>query len=246
MLAMERNTVKLQGFNVDTFTCEDALDYISSNPGMVVTINPEMIRYAAGDSQFAQIVKNADLVIPDGIGIEIGLKILGHNVGRIAGIEFAKKLVERFSQMSYPIAFIGAKPEIIEKAVENLKKEIPNLNVCYIRDGYFQDEQAVLDGIKNSGAKLILAAMGSPKQEYFVKKAVTLLPDAVAIGIGGSFDVWSGVVKRAPAVFRKLGLEWLYRTIKDPKRFKRIFPTLPLFVLNVFEEKICGDKNYVK
>ncbi len=234
---MERATVKLQGFNVDTFTFEEALEYITENHGQVVTINPEMIQYAKQNKDFANLISNAEMVTPDGIGVEIGLRILGHKVRRIAGVEFARKLVDKFSENSSPIAFIGAKPEIITKAVENVKRETPSLNVCYVQDGYFKDENKVLEKLKNSGAKLVLVALGSPKQEFFIKKAKKLLPDAVMVGIGGSFDVWSGVVKRAPEIYQKLGLEWLYRTIKEPKRFKRIFPTLPLFVLKVLQEK---------
>lgn len=242
---MERNTVKLQGFNVDTFTFEEAVKYIYGKSGSVVTINPEMIQYSKKNSEFADFVRNAALVIPDGIGVEIGLKILGHNVRRIAGVEFAKRLVEEYTKASSPIAFIGAKPEIIEKAVDNLKEEYSGLNACYVQDGYFKDDERVLEELKNSGAKLVLVALGSPKQEFFIEKAGKLLPDAIMIGIGGSFDVWSGVVKRAPEIYQKLGLEWLYRTVKEPKRFKRIFPTLPLFVLNVLGEKFFGygDKN---
>lgn len=241
---MERSTVKLQGFNIDTFTIDEAVDFICQNHGNVVTINPEMIQCAQNNTEFASLIRNANLVIPDGIGVEIGLKILGHKVRRIAGIEFAKRLIVEFSKTSAPVAFIGAKPEIIEKAVANLKSEIPNLNVCYVQDGYFKDDERVLDELKNSGAKLVLAALGSPKQEFFIEKAGKLLPDAIMIGIGGSFDVWSGVVKRAPEIYQKLGLEWLYRTVKEPKRFKRIFPTLPLFVLKVLKEKLLrvGDK----
>ncbi|MBR6098745.1 WecB/TagA/CpsF family glycosyltransferase [bacterium] len=239
---MERSTVKLQGFDVDTFSFDEAVDYICQNRGTVVTINPEMIQCAKHTPEFAEFIKNANMVIPDGIGVEIGLKILGHKVRRIAGIEFAKRLVERFAGTSEPVAFVGAKPEIIEKAVENIKSEFPNLNVCYVQDGYFKDDDRVLEELKNSGAKLVLAALGSPKQEMFISEAQKLLPDAVLIGIGGSFDVWSGVVKRAPVIYQKLGLEWLYRTVKEPKRFKRIFPTLPLFVLKVVEEKFFGEK----
>ena len=88
----------------------------------------------------------------------------------------------------------------------------------------------------------MLAALGSPKQELFISKAQSLMPKAVLIGIGGSFDVWSGVVKRAPKVYQKLGLEWLYRTVKEPKRFKRIFPALPLFIIKVLQEKFFGEK----
>lgn len=239
---MERSTVKLQGFDVDTFSFDEAVNYICQNRGTVVTINPEMIQCAKHTPEFAEFIKNANMVIPDGIGVEIGLKILGHKVRRIAGIEFAKRLVERFAGTSEPVAFVGAKPEIIEKAVENIKSEFPNLNVCYVQDGYFKDDDRVLEELKNSGAKLVLAALGSPKQEMFISEAQKLLPDAVLIGIGGSFDVWSGVVKRAPVIYQKLGLEWLYRTVKEPKRFKRIFPTLPLFVLKVVEEKFFGEK----
>lgn len=233
---MERNLVKLQGFNIDTFTFDEALQY--AEKGQVVTINPEMILSAKSNPDFAEIINSAELVIPDGIGVQLGLKILGHNVRRIAGIEFGRKLIDKFA--SQPTAFVGAKPEIIQKAVENLKKEVPNLNAVYVQDGYFEDDDRVLDELTAANPKLVLVALGSPKQEIFISKAKNLLPNALFIGLGGSFDVWSGVVERAPEIWQKLGLEWLYRTVKEPKRFKRIFPTLPLFVLKVFKEKFIG------
>ncbi len=233
---MERNLVKLQGFNIDTFTFDEALQY--AEKGQVVTINPEMILSAKSNPDFAEIINSAELVIPDGIGVQLGLKILGHNVRRIAGIEFGRKLIDKFA--SQPTAFVGAKPEIIQKAVENLKKEVPNLNAVYVQDGYFKDGDRVLDELTAANPKLVLVALGSPKQEIFISKAKNLLPNALFIGLGGSFDVWSGVVERAPEIWQKLGLEWLYRTVKEPKRFKRIFPTLPLFVLKVFKEKFIG------
>lgn len=233
---MERNLVKLQGFNIDTFTFDEALQY--AEKGQVVTINPEMILSAKSNPDFAEIINSAELVIPDGIGVQLGLKILGHNVRRIAGIEFGRKLIDKFA--SQPTAFVGAKPEIIQKAVENLKKEVPNLNAVYVQDGYFKDDDRILDELTAANPKLVLVALGSPKQEIFISKAKNLLPNALFIGLGGSFDVWSGVVERAPEIWQKLGLEWLYRTVKEPKRFKRIFPTLPLFVLKVFKEKFIG------
>ena len=233
---MERNLVKLQGFNIDTFTFDEALQY--AEKGQVVTINPEMILSAKSNPDFAEIINSAELVIPDGIGVQLGLKILGHNVRRIAGIEFGRKLIDKFA--SQPTAFVGAKPEIIQKAVENLKKEVPNLNAVYVQDGYFKDDDRVLDELTAANPKLVLVALGSPKQEIFISKAKKLLPNALFIGLGGSFDVWSGVVERAPEIWQKLGLEWLYRMVKEPKRFKRIFPTLPLFVLKVFKEKVIG------
>lgn len=235
---MERKTVKLQGFNVDTFDFNSAVDYAKTNGGQIVTINPEMISCAKKNKHLAEIINNAELVVPDGIGVEIGLKILGHKVRRIAGIELGRRLVDEFAKAGKRIAMVGAKPEIIQKASENLKNEVQNLNLVYIQDGYFKDDERVLNELRNSAPDLVLVALGSPKQEEFISKAKTLLPQALMIGLGGSFDVWSGVIERAPEFYQKAGLEWLYRTVKEPKRFKRIFPTLPLFMLSVLKEKL--------
>lgn len=235
---MERNTVKLQGFSIDTFTFEETLDYAVTNSGQIVTINPEMIAGASKNNEFFHIINNAELVVPDGIGVEIGLKILGHNVRRIAGIELGRALIDKFA--GEPVAFIGAKSEIIEKAVENLKEEVPSLNAVYVQDGYFKDDERVLNELSEKQPRLVLVALGSPKQEFFINDAKKRLPDALFIGLGGSFDVWSGVVERAPKIYQKMGLEWLYRTVKEPQRFKRIFPTLPLFIFKVIKEKFIG------
>lgn len=237
---MERKTVKLFGLDVDTFDFENAVNYAALNPGQVITINPEMIDNALKNPEFANIIKEADLVIPDGIGVEIGLKILGHKVRRIAGIEFAHKMIEVFAKEGKTIGFLGAKPQIIEKAVENIKSEIVDADIVYIQDGYFKDDERVLAELEEKQPKLLLAALGSPKQEEFIYKAKKILPNTLMIGVGGSFDVWSGEVQRAPKIYQKLGLEWLYRTIKEPKRLKRIFPVLPLFVLKVLKERLFG------
>lgn len=234
---MERKIVKLQGLNIDSFTFDEAIEYANNISGQVVTINPEMISNAVKDPDFADIINNADLVIPDGIGVEIGLKILGYNVRRIAGIEFSHRMIEECAKNNQSVALIGAKPEIVKKAKENLVKEFPSLYITYIHDGYFNEDDSILAELKIRQPRLVLCALGSPKQEEFILKAKSILPEALFVGVGGSFDVWSGEVKRAPEIYQKLGLEWLYRTILDPKRFKRIFPTLPLFVLKVLRER---------
>ena len=146
-------------------------------------------------------------------------------------------MIEVCAKNSQSVALIGAKPEIVEKAKENLINEFQQLYITYIHDGYFDDDEKILKELKIRQPRLVLCALGSPKQEEFIFKAKKILPEALLIGVGGSFDVWSGVVKRAPVIYQKLGLEWLYRTAKEPKRFKRIFPTLPLFVLKVLREK---------
>lgn len=234
---MERNLVKIQRLNVDTFTIDEAIKYANTISGQVITINPEMIENASQNPDFAEIINSAELVIPDGIGVEIGLKILGYNVRRIAGIEFSHRMIEECAKNSQSVALVGAKPQIVEKAKENLEKEISGLYITYAHDGYFSNDEEIINELKIRQPRLVLCALGSPKQEEFIIKAKQVLPNALFIGVGGSFDVWSGVVERAPEIYQKLGLEWLYRTVKEPKRFKRIFPTLPLFVLKVLREK---------
>lgn len=237
---MNRSTVDILGYAVDTFSFDDAVDYIVKTHGQVVTINPEMIECADNDNNFKDIINNAEMVVPDGIGVQLGLKILGHNVERIAGIDFGKALIKRACYLNKSVALIGAKPEIIENTVNNLKKELPNLNIVYYHDGYFEDNEKIANELKEINPDFVFAALGSPKQEFFINDLKSVLPNAVMIGLGGSFDVWSGNVKRAPAIYQRLGIEWLYRTISEPKRFKRIFPTLPLFVLKVLKERLSN------
>lgn len=234
---MDRNLVKIQGFDVDSFTFEQAVDWAYSKHGQIVTINPEMISAAQKNSDFAEIINSAELVVADGIGVEIGLKILGYKVKRIAGIDLGKALVEKFTASGKSVAMIGAKPGVVDDAVVNLSKEYQNLNVVYSHDGYFDNDEDIIESVISVNPDLILVALGSPKQEFFIHNLKEKLPNSTLIGLGGSFDVWAGVVERAPKIYQKLGLEWLYRTLKEPKRFKRIFPTLPLFVLKVLKER---------
>ncbi len=239
---MDRNTFKLLGFKVDTFglknSVESAVDYakflINSKQGaQVVTINPEMIEYALKVPEFAQLLNSAELVLPDGIGIQIALKIKGICAKRIAGIEFAYKLLQESAKEGFSVALVGAKPNIIEKAVKNLSSEISGLNVVYFHDGYFKNDDEIFWALGEKNPQIVLVALGSPRQEMFIKKYRKHHPQTLMVGVGGSFDVWSGEIKRAPKIYQRLGLEWLYRTVKEPSRFKRIFPTLPKFILRV-------------
>ena len=235
---MDRDLVKILGYGVDSFTFDEAVEYAYSHHGQIVTINPEMISEARQNKDFSEIVEHADLVVPDGIGVEIGLKILGHKVRRIPGIELGRALIVKFSDENKTVAFVGAKPEVVESAVKMLRTDIQNLNVVYFHDGYFKDANIIMDSLYQAKPDLVLVALGSPKQEFFIAEMKTRLPNSTFIGLGGSFDVWAGHVERAPEIYQNLGLEWLYRTIKEPKRFKRIFPTLPLFILSVLKERL--------
>ncbi len=245
MECLQRKKESILGFDVDLFNFDDAVQfvhqYLKENKGMqIVTINPEMIANGRKNDDFGRIINEADLVIPDGVGIKLALKVKGVNQENIPGIEFSKKLIGLCELEGYSIGMLGAKEDVIQKAASNLREEHPSLNITYIRNGYFNDseENIIKEEIKAISPKIVFVALGSPKQEFFISKLKTEMPESIFIGVGGSFDVWSGMVKRAPEVYQKLGLEWFYRTVKEPARFKRIFPTLPLFLIQVIIEAL--------
>lgn len=239
------------GFGVDLFTFEESLQYVHTclkeNKGLhIVTINPEMISIGKKNKDFADALNSADLTIPDGVGIKLALKIKGIIQENIPGIEFSKKLINICDLEGFSVGFLGAKENVIQKAVQNLRSEYKNLNITYIRNGYFDEEQEkiIAEELKTISPRVLFVALGAPKQELFIAKLKPFMPNTVFIGVGGSFDVWSGLVKRAPQIYQTLGLEWFYRTIKEPSRFKRIFPALPLFLIQVIIEAI--HENLVK
>ena len=235
-------SIKLMGIEIsdDSFEwCVDrAFDLMSVDKvSQVVTINPEMYNVAKDDFNFRKIIDEAEMVVPDGVGIKLALLLKGKRVQRVPGIDFARRILEGCAKTEKRVAIIGSKEEVIVKAVENLKSEIEGLNIVYYHNGYFDDANKIYEELKEVKADLILVALGSPKQEFFIYNAKNILPPCLMIGIGGSLDVWSGTVKRAPEIWQKLGLEWLYRTVTQPERFKRIFPTLPLFLIKALTYK---------
>ncbi len=226
------------GFRVDLIDFEGAIERaIEAAVGRknlhIVTINPEMIMLAQKNPDFAKILNEAELVIPDGVGVKLALKFKGVNQGQIRGVDFSHKLIEVAAQKGLSVALLGAKEEVLQKTCETLKAEFNNLNIVYAQNGYFKNNDEVVEEIAKAAPQVILVALGAPKQEIIISKLKAHLPEgqgAVMIGVGGTFDVLSGNVEQAPIVWQKLGLEWLYRTLKQPERFKRIFPTLPLFL----------------
>ena len=235
-------SVELLGFNVDTYRFEEAIacakSLIDGNKvSQIITINPEMFECANKDNEFALILKDAEMVIPDGVGVYAALKICGYKAERIPGIDFALSLLKETACNDIPVAIIGSKSDVIESAIQNLKKQISGLNIVYYHDGYFNDDNEIYSELLKATPKLVLVAMGSPKQEKFIYNAKKILKPCVMAGIGGSLDVWSGKVKRAPKIFRVVGLEWLYRICTQPSRIKRVLPTLPKFILRVLNYK---------
>ena len=204
----------------------------------IITVNPEMINLSFKDENFAKLLNDADLLLPDGIGIKLALMIMGEKSNRIAGVDFAYNLLQKCEKNGTSVAFVGTSEDILTKAVEKIKTQMPDLKIVYTHNGFFENSEEIYERLIKASPSLVLVALGSPKQEYFIAEAKNKLKNGLLIGVGGSFDVWSGEIKRAPVIFQKLGLEWFYRTITQPKRLKRIFPALPLFLLKVLRERL--------
>ena len=213
------------GFNIDDFTFEGAVVRAKNlidgqKVSQVVTINPEMIQAAEKDSNFANIIKEAEMVIPDGVGIKLALKLTGKKAYRIPGIDFAKRMLEEAASTNIPVAVVGAKQEVVTKAVENLQKEISGLNIVYVHNGYFGDSESIYEELRAKAPKLILVALGSPKQELLMEEMMEK-HSAIYQGLGGSFDVYAGRVERAPKWWVEHNLDFAYRLLKQPSRIKR-------------------------
>lgn len=233
----------MQGFPVDILTYNQALECaksaIDNGENMqVVTINPEMVELAKKDKDFANVLKHSELVVADGVGIKIALKLKGVNQERIGGVDYSRSLIEMCARNNLRLALLGAKEEVINTVCQKLKCEFENLNIVFSHNGYFNDENAILNEIKKACPQVLLCALGAPKQEFIIYRLKEMLQGCTMVGVGGSFDVFAGCVQRAPIMWQKLGLEWLYRTIKQPERFRRIFPTLPIFLFESIIDSI--------
>ena len=229
---------------IDLYNADEALNQVrealSEKRNLhVITINPEMIMNAQKNKSFFDIVNNSDMNIIDSVGVKIALKFQGINQNQIRGVDFARLLIREAARNNLKVAFIGAKEEVIKKTCENFLKKYPSLNIVYSRNGYFNNDDEIIEEIKQKAPDIVLVGLGSPRQEEFIVKLKKELQGATMVGVGGAFDVFSGIVKESPKIYQKLGLEWLYRTILQPERFKRIFPVLPLFLIKCIIDTIA-------
>lgn len=223
--------VDILGIPVDKITKKELLEKIinfinEKRFHLIVTINSENATKALENKIFLDVIKNADLVIPDGIGIIFASKILGDKLPeRIPGIDLSYKLLEISNEKHYKIVLIGGKEGVAEGAKENLKKIFPNLNIVMTYNGYFNEdeEKKIVEEIQKIEPDILLVGMGSEKQEIWIWNNREKFKNiGVCIGVGGTLDIWAGKKKRAPKLVQKLGLEWLYRVIIEPKRIFRV------------------------
>lgn len=203
----------------------------------VVTPNPEIVEVCRENPAAKAAVNGADLVLPDGIGVIKGAAMLGTPLKeKTPGIEFAGHLMERMAEEGLSLFLLGAKPGVAEAAAKNLAERYPGLVVAGTHDGYFKEDAPVVDSIRQSGADVVFVCLGAPKQELWMRKNGPATGAHLLCGLGGSLDVFAGVVERAPKFWSDHGLEWFYRLCKEPRRIGRMMK-LPLFLVHVKQEK---------
>lgn len=209
------------------------LDFIKDKNQLLIAINAEKLNLK--NSNLTNLINN-NIGYPDGIGAVLALKRKGLKSVKIAGAEFWLDIIER-NYTNDSFYFIGGSNEVIEKTIVMLRIDYPNINICGYRDGYFKEEDTdcILQDIVEKKPDIVFVALGSPKQEFlmdvFLKEH-----KALYMGLGGSFDVYAGVKKRAPKIFIKLGLEWFYRLLKEPSRFFRQFKLVAFFFKVMFNK----------
>ena len=243
--ATNRSRQKVLGYPVDVVDEAQALarmeDAWARGRGMhVVTLNAEMVVAAQQDSLLDRIIRHAHLIVPDGAGVVWAIRLNGQEITRLPGIELAAGALARAAAGKQRVALLGGKPEVMEQLLEVLPQRYPGINIVASHHGYFalDEQENIIDEIAAAEPQLLLIALGVPKQEYLIDQISSTLPHTVKIGVGGSFDVWTGQVKRAPAIMQKLSLEWLYRLCKEPWRASRIMSSLPNFFFQVLQDLV--------
>lgn len=234
--------INVLGVGFDNLTLREAIDRgaaLLDEAGChyVVTPNPEIVEVCRENPEAMRAVNGAALVLPDGIGVIKGAAMLGTPLkGKVPGIEFAAGLLGKLAKEGRSVYLLGAKPGVAELAGKRLSGQYPGLKIAGTHDGYFQEDAPVVEDIRASGADVVLVCLGAPKQEKWMAKNGADTGAHLLCGLGGSLDVFAGVVERAPKFWCDHGLEWLYRLLKEPRRAGRMMK-LPLFLVHVRQEK---------
>lgn len=222
--------IPVQGFR-DMEQCVSALFAGGSpHPGTLIAINAEKVMAADRDATLRELMlQEGNCNYADGISVvcSIRRKYPGAQVERIAGADLWEALMQRAGQLGTPVFLLGGKPSVLAETERKLREQW-QVNIVGTQDGYFTPEQrqAVLERVRDSGAQLVTAALGSPRQELLMRDCRRMYPAALYMGVGGTYDVFTGQVKRAPPAWRRYGVEWLYRLLTQPSRFRRQFKLL--------------------
>ena len=206
----------------------------------VITANPEFVMLARRDADAARIAREADLVIPDGTGVAIASTLLGTAIPRVPGRLLVDALVPALAARDLPIFLLGAAPGVAERAADRLRRREPRLRIVGCYAGSAEDDADTTARVRAALPAVVLVAYGMPKQEAWIARNLASLPSVrLAIGVGGVFDQLAGVQKVPPAILHRVGLEWLWRLVREPWRWRRQ-RVLPLFAALVLRRRLLG------
>lgn len=243
---MER--IRIFGVEIDNTTLEDATELVKGYLNgdtlkAICTPNTEIVMAAKNDPDIKKLINSYDLIIPDGIGLIYGSRMRKKPLKeRVTGFDLSMKMLEIANKKGYSVFLLGGREGVAKKAGENIIKKYPNIKIAGVHNGYFkgshngykdhEEEKKVIEMINYSKPDIIFVGLGFPKQEIWISENRQRIQGKVIIGNGGTMDILSGNAKRAPETFQRLGLEWLYRLMKEPSRIKRQM-ALPKFLLSV-------------
>ena len=241
----ENKKADVLGVLVDNITMPDAVSKIlekqrNGNNVSVFTPNSEMVMEARKDSSFMVILNEASMVIPDGAGVVLGAKILGEQITeKVAGVDLVKNILSSGTPLS--VYIFGGKPGVAEKAASNIEGKYKEISICGADHGYHPAEEndAVVKKILLSSPDLLLVGLGVPGQEKWIAENINKFDATICIGCGGTIDIFSGEVKRAPGIFIKLNLEWFYRLVKQTSRITRML-RIPVFLMLCTVRRVFG------
>ncbi|MEH7082665.1 WecB/TagA/CpsF family glycosyltransferase [Neobacillus drentensis] len=219
---------------------EDLLSRINNKrKSFIVTANPEIVMYAHEHSDYKKIVQSADMVVPDGYGIILASKILSTPImERVAGYDLTVRLLEIGNKKKLKIYLLGGREETNQKAVDNIHNTYPDIQIVGRHHGFFDWEKSqVTAEIKAANPDIVFVALGFPRQEQWIAKHLDQFSHGLFMGVGGSIDVLAGEVQRAPRIWQKLNLEWFYRLISQPTRWRRML-AIPRFIIQIFKLKL--------
>lgn len=240
-IKVKRNTVNILGVHFDNVTMAEALHiglnlFEDQKKHAIYTPNPEIVMAALENESLKQSLNKGSLVIPDGIGVVIGSKIIGKPLKeRVAGYDFVQNLFNAMKDTDKTVYFFGSKEGTAELAAKQMQMKYPGLKIIGTQHGYIKDTLPVVEAINRLKPDLVLVGLGAPRQEAWISEHIESLNTKVMIGVGGSMDVMSGLVKRAPKFFINLHLEWFHRLITQPTRFVRMLK-LPQFLIKMLLE----------
>ncbi|MCV6590363.1 MAG: WecB/TagA/CpsF family glycosyltransferase [Marinobacterium sp.] len=241
--------IEVLGCPMDVATMEQTVDTIIAaieDKKFIqhVVVNVAKIVNMRRDSELDSSVRACDIINIDGMGVVIGARFLGYKVDeRVAGVDLFENLIARSEKEEFPVFLLGAKNEVVTEVAKCLQERHPDLKLAGFHHGYFwDDEEAVVKKIKDSGARLLFVAITSPRKENFINRWKDQLGVDFVMGVGGTFDVVAGKVQRAPVWMQKWGLEWLYRVIQEPGRmWKRYLDTNSRFFWLLLKARLKGD-----